>query len=281
MKPQQPPSSRIAALSRYPWLRLSALGLRARRRRHSLWPIASADEPAPPVSGFDRDTPLFRLPILSLDTEATGMDPHSDRILSIAAVPLIAGRLYLDQALDRLINPHRPIPWRVTRIHHIADRHVRDAAGFAAFAALLERRLAGHLLLGHNIHFDAALLRQEMRRVGRDWQIPPLLDTMLLFAVLHPHAATLSLDFVAKRLRVSLEGRHTAMGDALIALDLYHRLLPLLAAQGISTLGAAEEASAAALARLRERHRGKRDQSGQQDHAGHRDESGQDDRYGT
>ena len=241
----------------HPLLRIYAIGLALtqRRYRRSRWPVARAMENPPPLTAYDRRTPLVDLPILSLDTEATGMDPEHDRIVSIAAVNLSGGRLHLGPMLDSFVNPRRAIPPSVTRIHGITDRHVRDAPHFIDLADMLEKRTRGYVLLGHNIYFDAALLRHEMRRAGRDWQMPPLLDTMLLFAALHPHAETLSLDHVAKRLRVSLAGRHTARGDALIALDLYYRLLPHLAARDILTLGRAEEASAVALARLRRQHR--------------------------
>jgi DNA polymerase-3 subunit epsilon len=45
------------------------------------------------------------------------------------------------------------------------------------------------------------------------------------------------------------------LGDVLITLDLFYRLLPLLAERGIITLGQAQTASKETLDRLRDRHR--------------------------
>jgi DNA polymerase III subunit epsilon len=42
---------------------------------------------------------------------------------------------------------------------------------------------------------------------------------------------------------VSVIGRHTALGDALLTGDVFLKLLPLLAERGIVTLGQALEAS--------------------------------------
>jgi DNA polymerase-3 subunit epsilon len=111
------------------------------------------------------------------------------------------------------------------------------------------------VLLGHNVIFDAMILKQEMTRISEDWQAPPLLDTMLLYATVMPKSRHFGLDLAARKLRVSPAGRHTALGDVLIALDLFYRLLPLLAERGIITLAQAQTASRETLTRLRERYR--------------------------
>ncbi len=245
-------TARTGILLLQPLLRVTRTNQYPRQRRRSHWPIAPASEAQPPATPYTKSTPLLDLPILSLDTEATGLDPGTDRIVSIAAASLQQGQLHLAHALDLLVDPQQPIPSQVTAIHGITDAKVQGAPKFDLLAALLETRIDGHVLLGHNVYFDAAILQHEMRRIGQDWQRPPLLDTMLLYACLYPTAYDFSLDAVARRLRISLTGRHTALGDVLIALDIYHRLLPPLAGKGIITLGQAEAASAEALAHLRQ-----------------------------
>jgi DNA polymerase III subunit epsilon len=52
-----------------------------------------------------------------------------------------------------------------------------------------------------------------------------------------------SLEAIAARLGVSVVGRHTALGDAILTGEIFLKQLRLLAAQGFVTLGEAREAA--------------------------------------
>ena len=80
----------------------------------------------------------------------------------------------------------------------------------------------------------------------------PILDTMLLSDTVHPAHRGHGLQAVAERLGVRIMGRHTAIGDAMATAEVFLRLIPLLAAQGIHTLKEARLASQKSLyARLK------------------------------
>lgn len=258
-------AARVRWLFSHPLFLVATTNSARQGHRRSHWALADPSETVPAPLPFDGDTPLLDLPLLSLDTETTGLDPKLDRVISLAAAPLQQTRLYLHQASNFLVNPGRPIPPRTTAIHGIADHHVAAQPPFADHAPAIESLLQGYVLLGHNIIFDAMILQQEIGRLSHgslshrplshDWQSPPLLDTLLLYATVQPQARNYGLDHAARRLRVSLAGRHTALGDVLITLDLFYRLLPLLAERGIITLAQAQSASKDTLDHLRDRHR--------------------------
>ena len=71
----------------------------------------------------------------------------------------------------------------------------------------------------------------------------PVLDTLLLDAVVHPAQPSHSLEQIAARVGVDVVGRHTALGDAMVTAQVFLRLLPLLADRGVRTLGEARAAS--------------------------------------
>ena len=73
--------------------------------------------------------------------------------------------------------------------------------------------------------------------------INPVLDTLLLSAVVHPAHENHDLEAIAQRLGIRILGRHTAIGDALSTGELFLKLLPLLAQKGIYTLKDALAAS--------------------------------------
>lgn len=192
-------------------------------------------------------TPLGEIRALVLDTETTGLNVRSDRIISIAGYHLAAGAIPAAPDFDLMIDPGRPIPAASTAFHGIVDAMVAGRGDFAAHWPEMHRHLEAGLIIGHQIYFDIALMSREVRRLGGKLQPPVALDTALLYAALHPGHRHRDLTPCCAEFGISIPARHTARGDAAATGALFLKLVPLLQEHGIHTLGEALAFERAAL----------------------------------
>lgn len=207
---------------------------------------------APPApQPFDDATLLSDVPVFVFDCETTGLDVKTDVIVSLGGVRMQGGRMFRSTTVDRLVNPGRAIPPRSTAIHGITDAMTANAEPFEQVWGGVASIMEGCVLVGHNIAFDIAHLRNATARAGIAWTPPPSLDTLLLGSLLDPDEPDVSLDALAARYGVNIRGRHTALGDSLVTAELYAGMAPRLAARGVLTLGDAVNFSNRATAILR------------------------------
>lgn len=188
------------------------------------------------------DRPLTTLAYTVFDTETTGLTPGLDEIISIGALRIVNNRLLRQEVFEQLINPQRPIPATATAIHGITDAMVHNQPLIESVLPRFHAFVEDTVLVGHNLAFDMSMLRAKEQSAGVCF-VNPILDTLLLSALLQPEEEQHSLEAIAQRLGVQAMGRHTALGDAIVTGEIFLRMIPLLQARGIYTLRQARDAA--------------------------------------
>jgi DNA polymerase-3 subunit epsilon len=195
---------------------------------------------------------LAELTLTVFDTETTGLQPSAgDEIIQIGATRIVAGKLRRQDSFEQLVNPRRALPEAGIAIHGIQPEMLRGQPTIEAVLPAFHAFAADSALVAHNAAFDMRFLQLKEQASGVRFEMP-VLDTLLLSAVLHPNQESHSLEAIAERLGVPVLGRHTALGDAIVTAEVFVKMIPLLEAAGIGTLEQALEASRTSyLARVR------------------------------
>ncbi|MCC2110647.1 MAG: DNA polymerase III subunit epsilon [Hyphomicrobiales bacterium] len=163
-----------------------------------------------------------------IDTETTGLDPETDRIIEIAAVEIVDLKI-TGREIRRRVNPDGvQIQWLSYLVHGIKNE---DLAGEPLFRDVWPEIcdfIGTSRLIAHNAPFDIRFIAAECRRA----QLPdltetvPVEDSITLAKRLWPGKSP-SLDNVCRRLNISLESRkkhHDALLDCQLLADAYCRM---------------------------------------------------------
>ena len=171
---------------------------------------------------------------VAFDVETTGMDPRLDRVVAVGAVRFThAGAI--TGTFDELVDPGRRIPAQAVAVHGIDDDAVRGRPALEALIPMFRAFVGEAVPVTHMGAFDLAFLRGPLRR-ARQPTIERVLDTAVLASRLLAPLPELSLEALCARLGLPTDGRHTAVGDAAIAAQIFARFLPLLHRRGARTL---------------------------------------------
>lgn len=186
---------------------------------------------------IDWEQDLFNASYVVFDTETTGLLPYrGDEIISIGAV-IIENNRILDQPLFyQLVNPKRSVSPQSQRITGISDEMLADKPNIVEVLLDFLKFTGPRILVAHNAPFDLAFINNKVAEAIGRRIVNPVIDTVLLTSSLFYSFGDYSLESLASRFNLDLEGRHHALADARIAASLFLKLLPELKTRDVNNL---------------------------------------------
>jgi DNA polymerase-3 subunit epsilon len=157
-----------------------------------------------------------------IDIETTGGSARLEKITEIA-IYLHDGDQITGEFVT-LINPERNIPYFITSLTGITNEMVEDAPRFFEVARTIVELTEGRTFVAHNARFDYSFIRQEFKSLGFNYK-RNVLDTVALSRKLFPGHRSYSLGNICKDLRITINGRHRAAGDAFATVKLFELLV--------------------------------------------------------
>lgn len=193
-------------------------------------------------STWQDDAPIDDVRFVVLDSETTGLNPRTDRIITIGAVAVRGAEIVLEDSFAALIKlTHNT---EAVTVHGVTrDESRQGVEEPEAIAAFLDYLKDG-VIVGHHIGHDIATLDAACERHWGFQLSNRSLDTMDLTLHLEkagafagrPPIRSFTLDALCEMFGVIPHDRHTASGDAFITAQVFLRLVRRASRFGRETL---------------------------------------------
>ena len=158
-----------------------------------------------------------------LDLETTGLSPwFGDRVCE-AGIIVTEGKRIKEQ-FHTLVNPERPLSVGAASTNGLTDAELSSAPRFADVAESITGLIDEAVVVCHNAKFDLQFLDSEFKRLGREIQIPNLIDTMMM-ARQYYEMPSYSLGFIAGSFHLPLTVKHRALDGALAARGIFFAMM--------------------------------------------------------
>ncbi len=158
-----------------------------------------------------------------LDLETTGLSPwFGDRICEVGIIVTEGKRI--KHQYQQLVNPERPLSPGAASTNGLTDAELMSAPVFAEVVESVTGWLKDAVVVCHNAQFDVQFLDSEFKRLGRDMQIPNLIDTLNLARRFFDLPSN-SLHSIAEAFHVPMTGAHRALDDALTARGIFFSMM--------------------------------------------------------
>ncbi len=165
-----------------------------------------------------------------MDVETTGLSPMIDAIVEIGAVKITPSGL---EIFETLVNPEKPIPPKVTAIHHITDEMVKNSPTIRVALPDFANFVGSLPMLAHNAMFDSGFISQAFLKTGTPLPGNSLYCTIRMAKVIHKSGNKINengppdfkLTSLCTYYNIVAQRQHRAHDDALACLTIAGNLL--------------------------------------------------------
>jgi DNA polymerase-3 subunit epsilon len=161
------------------------------------------------------------------DTETTGLDSRSDRIIEIGGIELF-NHFPTGRTIHIFISPgDKKVHPDALAVHGITDEFLKDKKPFTDVAQEIIEFFGDGKWIAHNATFDMGFINAEFARIG----LPPILpdrviDTLSMARRKHPMGPN-SLDALCRRYGIdnSHRAKHGALLDSELLAEVYIEMI--------------------------------------------------------
>lgn len=168
-----------------------------------------------------------------VDTETSGLDTRSDKLIAVGAVGLDRLRIPLGDCFDAVLRQARPSARENIVVHGIGE--AAQAGGLDPQQALLRfLEFCGKTtLIAFHAPFDEAFLKRSvLESLGFRLRLP-WIDLAVLLPALYDTGPNQPLDDWLQRFEIAVPTRHSALGDAFATAQLAQIALRRAQSRGI------------------------------------------------
>jgi len=135
------------------------------------------------AAGLPEDgTPISQVPLMALDFETTGMDPHKHAIVSIGLVPFDLRIIRPAAGHYWVVNPAEPLTDESITFHRITHSEVQGEPLLDAVLEEILDHLTGHIVVVHYRNIERPFLDAAVMATRGEHCLFPVIDTMQLEA---------------------------------------------------------------------------------------------------
>ena len=182
-----------------------------------------------------RDYNLLEDTFVVFDTETTGFYAGHDQMIEIGAVKIKNGEI-IDR-FDELIDPHRPIPSKITELTFITDEMVKGKDDEETVTKRFLKWAKDLPMVAHNAKFDISFMSSATNKYNLGEFNNTVVDTMSLARILNPEWANHKLQTLTRKYGIEWdeEKHHRADYDAEGTALAFYKMCKVLFDRNIET----------------------------------------------